>query len=193
MHMPENPDVMQRRTAHHEPGHVVIAADQGLRLSPEGIMVDQSGFGLGCYDRDPRGSDALRKSILLATFAGYYAEKRFCEEQSLGILDEDTWFLYNTDGHEAIKLLKAIAAEAWSNGSLEKTRLELKSQSKKLVDKRWSVIKAVASALLAKGWEPIRPLGSGDRWWNENQTMAKYLSGEEVIRILAQYGMTANE
>jgi hypothetical protein len=39
MHMP----VLQRRTAHHEPGHVVIAADQALRLSPEGIMADQGG------------------------------------------------------------------------------------------------------------------------------------------------------
>src|SRR6266403_1588654 len=85
MHMP----VLQRRSAHHEPGHVVIAADQGLRRSPEGIMADQSGFGLGCYDRNPRGSDALRRSILLAIFAEYYAEKRFCKEQSLDILDED--------------------------------------------------------------------------------------------------------
>jgi len=31
------------RTAHHEAGHIVVAAAQSLRLRPEGLSVDERG------------------------------------------------------------------------------------------------------------------------------------------------------
>jgi hypothetical protein len=190
--MPGISEVWQRRTAHHEPGHITIAADQGLSLRPEGIMIDQSGFGFGCYDKDPWNSDAVRRRILLATFAGYFAERRFCKQQGLEILDEDTWFLHNPDGRdEAVPLVKAMAIESLSRGSVPATFSDLKSQSKSLVDRKWNIIEAIARALLAKSWEPIKSLPSGGKWWNDGQTMGKYLPGEEVVRILAQHGIAA--
>ena len=41
--------------AHHEAGHIVIAAVEGLRLKPEGLMVDPSGWGAGLLPRGAGG------------------------------------------------------------------------------------------------------------------------------------------
>jgi len=46
MKPPETISVNCECGAHHEPAHIVIAAVQGLRLKPEGLMVDPSGWGL---------------------------------------------------------------------------------------------------------------------------------------------------
>jgi hypothetical protein len=54
------------------------------------------------------------------------------------------------------------------------------------------VIEAIASKLSAKSWEDIKPLRSGGRWWDDGQTMAKYLPGPEIISILASRGIPAS-
>jgi hypothetical protein len=66
--------------AHHEAGHIVIAAAMELRLRPEGIMVDKGAWGLACFYKEPDESDESKESIIVATVAGYLAQKRFCEE-----------------------------------------------------------------------------------------------------------------
>lgn len=96
--------IKQIRSAHHEPGHVVVAAVQGLKLRPEGIMIDPSGYGLGCFDKEIYGSDDTRKRVVAAMFGGYYAERRFCNDNSYAILEPRTWFLWNDDGKDAAKL-----------------------------------------------------------------------------------------
>src|SRR6266852_4110854 len=68
--------------AHHEPGHIVVAAVEGLRLKPEGLMVDPSGFGLACYHDAPEERDAARERNILAVLAGFAVEKRFREEHA---------------------------------------------------------------------------------------------------------------
>ena len=87
--MPEDLDVKMRRAAHHEAGHLVIAAVKELRLRPEGLSVDPLGEGLACYHKEPNGSDISRERIVVATFAGFYAEKLFCEEHGYPILAPD--------------------------------------------------------------------------------------------------------
>lgn len=178
--MLEDGEAKQERTAHHEPGHVVVAAVQGLRLRPEGIMVDPSGYGLGCYCKDPNGSDLLRKRIIVAMFAGYYAEKHFCKEHSYPILEPNIWFRENQDGYDARLLIDKISTENLLNGSVFATHLELQSQSERLVEQRWAAIKSLATRLLAKKWEPLRPLESGSTWSQENESTAKYVIGQEV-------------
>ena len=48
-------------------------------------MVAPSGWGLGCYHKESDGTDLTRKRIVLATFAGCFAEGRFCKERSYAI------------------------------------------------------------------------------------------------------------
>ncbi len=67
--------------AHHEPGHIVVAAVEGLRLRPEGLMVDPSGFGLACYHDTPEDSDSVRERNIRAVLAGFAVEKRYREER----------------------------------------------------------------------------------------------------------------
>jgi hypothetical protein len=54
---------------------------------------------------------------------------------------------------------------------------------------KWLVIKALATALLTKQWEPLKPLKSGCTWSHE--TTAKYVTGEEVVSILGRHGIAA--
>jgi len=68
--------------ARHESAHIVIAAEEGLRLKPEGLMVDPSGRGLACYHDAPEETDATRERNILAALAGFALENRFREERS---------------------------------------------------------------------------------------------------------------
>ncbi|MGC1450936.1 MAG: hypothetical protein WA830_12950 [Candidatus Sulfotelmatobacter sp.] len=68
--------------ARHESAHIVIAAEEGLRLKPEGLMVDPSGRGLACYHDAPEETDAARERNILAALAGFALENRFREERS---------------------------------------------------------------------------------------------------------------
>jgi len=88
-------------------------------------MVAPSGWGLGCYHKESDGSDLSRKRIVLATFAGYFDEKRFCDERSYEISDPESWYINNDDGREARTLLSEMSPENLSGGSLSATYLEL--------------------------------------------------------------------
>src|SRR5712671_5987597 len=68
--------------AYHEAGHIVIAAVRGLVLRPDGLMVISNGEGFCVYCTQPDESDASRESVVVSSFAGYYAAKRFCDEHS---------------------------------------------------------------------------------------------------------------
>ena len=76
------------RTAHHEAGHIVVAAVQGLKLRPEGLSVDERGEGLACYCKNPGDSDTERERVIIATFAGLNSEARFCNEQGFPVPEE---------------------------------------------------------------------------------------------------------
>ena len=67
--------------AHHEAGHIVIAATQGLRLRSEGLSIDPDGEGLACYYKEPEDSDSSRERVILSTFAGFKAEEYFRSER----------------------------------------------------------------------------------------------------------------
>ena len=168
--------------AHHEAGHIVIAAVSELRLRATGIILDAAAEGLACYCNDPKGSDAMRKRILAATFAGFYAEKRCREQYGLCPRQED--WLSMGDGWEANRLLMGISDENLIEGSVAITGDEAKRQSRKLVAENWPTIESVAKALLAKEWGPMPEFKSEDQWSKE--TTVKQLRGEEIVGILAQ-------
>jgi hypothetical protein len=170
---------MQIRSAHHEPGHVVLAAVQGLKLRREGIMVASSGNGLGCYDKELYGSDDIRLRVVTALWGGYFAERQSCNENGYSIDRYDHWFRSNPDGAEASKL--ATPDEIWPRAPV----------AERIVDENWSLIKELAAELQSRTWEPIKQLPSKSQWWKDGDTMAKYVVGEEVIEILKAGGIPA--
>jgi hypothetical protein len=184
MATPETISVDCECGAHHEPGHIVLASVQGLRLKPEGVMVDPSGWGLACYHDAPGDIDPARVRNILAVLAGFAVEKRFREERRYPPRDYMDVSL-NRDNVAARTLLTQLAGEYWANES------QLREQLDRFIEMHWFATKALASALLAKDWEPIKPLKSGDRWSHPSESMAKYLGGEEVVRILAVHGIEA--
>jgi hypothetical protein len=147
-------------------------------------MVDPSGWGLACYHDAPDDTDPARERNILAVLAGFAVEKRFREERRYPPRDSmDVTF--NRDNVVARTLLTKLAGDYWANES------RLSEQLNRLIENYWFATKTLASALLAKDWEPIKPLKSGDRWYRPSQTMAKYLGGEETVRILAEHVIEA--
>lgn len=69
------------------------------------------------------------------------------------------------------------------------TQLKLQGQSKQLVEQHWPAVDSLATGLLAKDYEDWKPLKSGMKL--SNAKTARYLTGEEVVRILAPHGLIA--
>jgi hypothetical protein len=170
--------------ARHEPGHIVIAAGQGLRLKPEGLMVDPSGWGLACYHDAPEDSDSARVKNIRAVLAGFAVEKRYREERGYPPREEMDVTL-NRDNVVARTLLGKLDGDYWINDH------RLREQVNGLIEKHWLAIDALAVALLRQNWETIKPLKSGGRWAHPNETIAKYLSGKEAARILLEHEIEA--
>ena len=170
--------------ARHESGHIVIATSQGLRLRAEGLMVDPSGWGLACYHDAPDENDPARERNILAVLVGFAVEKRFREDRHYPARDYmDVTF--NRDNVVARTLLGRLAGDYASNNS------KLRARLLHLIERHWLAIEVLATALLAKKWEPIKPLKSGGTWSHEKESMAKYLVGEEVAKILRDSGIAA--
>lgn len=60
-------EVKLERAAHHESGHIVVAARLGLRLRPEGLNVDPAGEGLACCHKNPDNSDISKERVIVAS------------------------------------------------------------------------------------------------------------------------------
>ena len=175
------------RTAHHEAGHIVVAAVQNLKLRPEGLSVDERGEGLACYCKNTAESDTERERIIIATFAGLNSEERLCEELGFPV-PEEMQRIFSQDSKEAREKISRL-----SYLSVERTAFqieaELQSRSEAIILKYWSAIQSVAAALLASDWEPIRALKSGSVWSQSEK--AKYLAGDELDVVLRQAGVEA--
>jgi hypothetical protein len=164
---------------------MVIAATQELKLRKEGLSIDPQGAGLACYCKQPDGSDSSRKRIIVATLAGFCAEERFCEENCYRPPNPAR----SSDWQEAASLIDDISDENLSKGSAAETWNELHGRSKQLVEQRWDIIKALATALLAKDSEPLKPLRSGCKWSDE--ATAKCVTGDEAVSLLERFGIPA--
>jgi len=151
-------------------------------------MVDTEAAGLACYCKDPEDSDPARERVIISTFAGCHAENRCRADLSFGALDELA-VIWSLDWREARVMLLKMSDGYLANGGLNSVQMALETRSERAVKQSWHVITAVADALLAKEWEPIKPLRSGCQW--SNQTMAKYLAGHEAAAILEQHAITA--
>jgi hypothetical protein len=147
-------------------------------------MVDPSGWGLACYNDAPDENDESRERNIVAVLAGFAVENCRREERSYPARDYmDVTF--NDDNVKARALLGRLPGIYASNESRLRNRLAL------LMEQHRLAIETLANALLAKNWEPIKPLKSGGRWSHEKETTAKYVAGEEAVELLAQHGIPA--
>jgi hypothetical protein len=183
---PDDIEVKVTAVAHHEAGHLVIAAAMELPLRAEGLSIDPVGKGLACYCKQPDGTDASRKRVVVATFAGWYAQKRFCEQRSIAF-EQGPYLASTCDWWEARDVLCAMSKEYLSERDYFVAHELLARRSEALVEKHWFVIETLANALLGKTWEPLKPLKGGGQW--SEQATAKYVVGEEVVSILTGCGI----
>jgi hypothetical protein len=95
--------------------------------------------------------------------------------------------IWSPDWREARGVL--VRLSYFGSKGADELLADLEHRSKMLVDQKWDAIVALAHALLAKNWEPLKPLGSGGQW--SNAAAAKYLNAVEAMRILAQHGIVA--
>jgi hypothetical protein len=175
--------------AHHEAGHIVIAAVQGLKLRPDGLMVGSDGNGVAVYCTTPEESDSSREAVILSTEAGYWADVRFCEEHSLPGPDANGPVMYH-DHFQSLEILKSLSARYLAGEDPKWVYVRLQNRSKRLVEQHWLAIKELAAALLAKESQPMRPLKTG-KPWTHSTAPARYLDGQEAVEVLARHGITA--
>jgi hypothetical protein len=174
--------------AHHEAGHAVIAAERGLRVRAEGIMVGQDAEGLACYCKQPDATDASVEANVLASFAGCYAENYFRRQQGYPERDYET-LTWSLDWREARGIEGRFSWDYLAGRIIPTVHTILEAKAEQLVAANWPVIAALAKALLDKPWEPKKDLKSGAQW--SNAAMAKYLLGEEIVEILRPLGINA--
>jgi hypothetical protein len=175
------------RTAHHEAGHLVTAVAQGLELRVDGLAVDARGEGLACYCKQPGESDSQREKVIIATFSGYNSELRLCAETGYAGPAEMQIAL-SCDGREARSIISSLSYLSPSKTAFQ-IEEELQQRSRDLIAEFWTAISSLASALLAKEWEPIRALPSGGVW--SQVDTAKYLDGQTVAAILGSHDIAA--
>lgn len=174
-----------RRGAHHESGHLVIAAAQGLVLRPEGISVDIEGNGLACYCKQPEDSDLSRERVIITSFAGFVAEKAFCGNNAYPVPDPTR----SLDWQEAAQIVDQLSNRYIANESLRTIMDRLVQRSEQLVAQHWPTIGAVAASVLDK--TPGKPpsLKSGGKL--SDVPLARNLSGEEAVKLLEPHGIAA--
>jgi hypothetical protein len=140
------------------------------------MRVDPVGFGIACYYNQSDGSDPSRRRIIIATLAGFFAEKRFYSDAPIP----------QTDWHEAHQLIDEMSTD-----TVFRTSEELQSCSAQLVSQHWPAIEALALAVLAKDWVLQVRFESGPRWSHPTTTMEKCITGEEAVNLLKSYEIAA--
>jgi hypothetical protein len=173
--------------AHHEAGHTVIAAVQGLWLRARGIHVDSEGSGISYYGHRMPGDLSVsakdqdeRERTILALHAGRIAQVRFfpeCPDENwaadadvLGALLEE---MFRAD-------LKARFAAAE----------RLRHQCQELVDRHWAPIHSLATELISKPWTEQPPIEINENWSRGKTRQERWLPGSEIIRTLSSFGIT---
>ncbi len=178
-------DRYRESAAYHEAGHIIAAAVQEMPLQEWGIHVDPEGSGISYYwDRKPGDfanseRDTLeRERTIVAIYAGWVAQRTFfpdCggegwgsdEKKVQALLDE----MQLPDRKTTIGILWGRASE--------------------LVAQRWSVIKALAKALLAKPCtlQPAREVT--ENWSGGKTSLEKFMTGPEVLDLLQEFQIRA--
>ncbi len=170
---------LQKAVAHHEAAHAVLAAVHGLVLMEDGIYMDHRSGALTLNRDFAPGNvctDRERKASIVVCYAGKHAHmKQFGSE--LGCWTQD-------DADKARNHAEAMQPASYD--VLDNILKEGYQEAKRSVEQYWTVIDAVADALVEKQWTN-EDVG---RYALENPV--KHLSGHEVKAILERFGVFAN-
>lgn len=93
------------------------------------------------------------------------------------------------DWKEARQVVHTLSQRHLSRDNHATAQRNLENRANFLIDQNWSVIKAIATALLSKEWEQVKPLKSGSESTTANA--AKYMAGEQAVSLLREYGIPA--
>jgi hypothetical protein len=135
--------------AHHEAGHVAIAAVLGLRLRAEGIMVGQDAQGLACYCKQPDATAASVDVNVLASFAGCYAENCFRRLRGYQERDYQT-IMGSLDWIEARGIEGRFSWEYLGDRTILMVHEVLEARASDLVEANWPVISRLARRCFAR-------------------------------------------
>jgi len=177
--------------AYHEAGHIVVAAAQGMLLCIHGVHVDRDGKGISYYDnRKPepvrRELDRKGEQTIISLFAGLIAQQKFHANCSTAGASHDSawieWLLAQMylGGHSAAEM-------RMSEARLAEARQKLREEAIRLVDTHWTVIEALAKALLANSWMQ-RPPCEPEPGWSELPE-EKTIDGAGILAILKGHGI----
>jgi hypothetical protein len=184
----ESVEVQITTAAYHEAGHIVVAAVLGLHLRPEGIMVGEDGKGFACYWKEPDLTDSSVEANVLASFAGFCAEKRLRSMRGLKPR-EYLGVIWSTDWKEARVLESKFSNGYLGDKSISAVNQQLEAKAEEIVVQYWPAIEEVAETLMTRNWEPKKVFASGTEW--SQSANAKYLTGEELVSIFVKLGITA--
>jgi len=151
-------------------------------------MVGQDANGLACFCKKPQGTDASVEAIIVASFAGCYAENYF--RNLRGYQVRDYWTIqWSLDWKEARGIEGQLSHGYLAGRIIPTVHTVLENRAEQLVAEKWPGIEGLAQALLSKPWEPLKAFKSGTQW--SEAAMAKYVIGDEIVEILGRFDVTA--
>jgi hypothetical protein len=168
-------------SSYHEAGHTVTAVALGMPLRKRGVHIDRRGDGISYYwfrepgDTNKESEDiAWRERTIISIEAGFAAQRRFYPDCPTGG--------NFTDRDQCIKLLNEMHANSTDWFVAQK---RLIAEARRLVDRHWEAIEALARAVLA---QPLtsRP-EEKERHWS-GDSVERWIDGNQVVSILKQFG-----
>ena len=144
--------------------------------------------GFACYWKEPDLTDSSVEANVLASFAGFCAEKRlrsmrgFQPREYLGVI-------WSTDWKEARALEAKFSNAYLGDKSIPAVHEELEAKADEIVAQYWPAIEKVAKILLARNWEQKKAFESGTEW--SESANAKYITGEELVTVFVGLGIAA--
>ncbi len=151
-------------------------------------MIGEDGKGFACYWKEPELTDSSVETNVLASFAGFCAEKRLrslCGFQPRAYLG----VIWSTDWKEARALEAKFSNAYLGDKSIPAVHEELEAKADEIVAQYWPAIEKVAKSLLERDWEPKKAFDSGMEW--SESVNAKYIVGEELVSVFLGLGITA--
>lgn len=174
--------------AYHEAGHTTAAVLQGMTLQERGIHTDSEGSGISYYwhrcPGDLAGSEkdrVERERTIIALYAGSISQRRFFPD-----CPEEDWA---SDRTTICLLLEEMYPDDRAARSAAQNNLRIKAEE--LVSQSWSIIEALAAALMAKPTTPLPPPEIEEKWSRAGSQVGKWMPGSEVVELFEKFQIVA--